>query len=78
MLLRYIVFAILLAMGSGMAVEAQKNSPPLPQAADQVRPLLVGRHLPAAQLTTLEATTVDLSARLNGKSAVLIFYRGGW
>lgn len=78
MFLRYFVFVALLAMASGAAVEAQESSTALPRTADQVRPLLVGRRLPAAQLTTTAAETVDLQSRLNGKAAVLIIYRGGW
>lgn len=46
-------------------------------AAD-VRPILVGTELPAAAVQTLDGEATDLRKVLDGKPAVLVFYRGGW
>ena len=51
---------------------------PLPSSGKQVRPLLVGASLPAAQLTADDGTPFDLTAALADKPAVVVFYRGGW
>lgn len=66
--------AALLAVATVDAVEEE----PLPQSAEQVRPLLVGAALPPAVLTGDDGVSLDLAASVAGKPAVLVFYRGGW
>ena len=78
MFLRDLAFIALLTAGCATMASAQESARPLPATADKVRPLLVGKLLPAAQLVTSTAETIDLKARLGGKAAVLVFYRGGW
>jgi peroxiredoxin len=65
------------------ATEASQATPATevaawPASSAQVRPLLLGSALPAANLRTLDAQPVTLKDALNGKPAVLVFYRGGW
>jgi peroxiredoxin len=43
-----------------------------------VRPPLLGSALPAATLRDLKGAAVELGSLLDGKPAVLVFYRGGW
>ncbi len=43
-----------------------------------VRPLLLGSQLPDVTLKNIEGTPVRLSQVVDGKPALLVFYRGGW
>jgi len=47
-------------------------------AALSAEPLAVGKSVPDPALLTEEGESVKLSEALDGKPAVLIFYRGGW
>lgn len=43
-----------------------------------VRPLLLGSTLPDVQLRTVQGEAVRLAKVVDGKPALLVFYRGGW
>jgi hypothetical protein len=62
----------------GTAAGAQAPSAGIAPAPDQVRPLLVGSPVPAAQLRTAEDAPFDLVAALVAQPTVLVFYRGHW
>ena len=66
--------AALLAVTTADAEEEK----PLPQSAEEIRPVLVGAPLPTAVLTGDDGTSLDLAAAVAEKPAVLVFYRGGW
>lgn len=50
----------------------------VPTNAQDTKPLKVGTAAPDADLTTIKGTAIKLATQLNGKPAVLVFYRGGW
>ncbi len=47
-------------------------------SADEVNPLLIGAKIPSAQVANQQGDSMDLTDVLQGKSSVVIFYRGGW
>jgi peroxiredoxin len=47
-------------------------------AATEVHPLLLGSQAPDVALKTLEGKDTSLWKQMDGKPAILIFYRGGW
>jgi len=47
-------------------------------AAEAITPLLVGSHVPAVSMHTLDGTTVRLQDAVGGKPTILVFYRGSW
>lgn len=49
-----------------------------PTDPTEVRPLPVGRSVPAVEVQTIEGETRSLKDILDGKPALLVFYRGGW
>jgi len=49
-----------------------------PTAPTDVRPLLVGTHIPEVSLKTATGQPFDLAVAVAGKPAVLVFYRGWW
>jgi peroxiredoxin len=50
----------------------------LASAPDQVRPILLGSAMPNVNLKTAAGKPLTLKNAVNGKPAVLVFYRGGW
>jgi peroxiredoxin len=68
------LFAITLLFASLGGVQAAELAP----AADQVRPILLGSPMPNVALKTTNGKAVQLKSVVNGKPAVLVFYRGGW
>jgi cytochrome oxidase Cu insertion factor (SCO1/SenC/PrrC family) len=48
------------------------------ESAEKVRPIGVGSIVPNASVRDISGNQVELSAILNGKPTILIFYRGGW
>ena len=64
---------LVLAMVFGAA-----NAADLAPAADQVRPVLLGSHLPDAAVTTIDGQATSLQKVVAAKPAILVFYRGGW
>lgn len=52
--------------------------PAWPTSDKAVTPLLLGNTLPDVQLQTIENQSTSLKDAVNGKPAVLVFYRGGW
>ncbi len=65
-------------LGMTAAAIAQQSKPNVPnQAADAV-PLKVGARVPATILKSIDGKSVTLSAALDKKPTVIVFYRGGW
>jgi peroxiredoxin len=50
----------------------------LPTDPAAIRPVLIGSSVPSVDLTALDGSSVPLAHLLDGKPAVLVFYRGGW
>ncbi len=50
----------------------------LPNAPSDVRPLLVGTHIPDVDLKITKGRRFDLKDALSKKPTVLVFYRGFW
>ena len=50
----------------------------VPEAAEDICPLLIGESIPQATLQDLEGKQVILNELINQKPTVLVFYRGGW
>lgn len=50
----------------------------LPESAKDVCPVKVGSQIPSITVAGLDGKPLDLSAKLQRKSSVLVFYRGGW
>jgi len=46
--------------------------------AEEVNPLLIGAEVPSAKVVDQQGENRDLRDLLQGKSSVVIFYRGGW
>ena len=66
----------LLILSSGWG--GQMAAEPVPEQADDIRPILIGQKLPQITLRTPENEPIDLNAEIARKPTVLIFYRGGW
>lgn len=47
-------------------------------SATEVRPLLLGSAVPDVPLHKVDGSATTLAAELDGKPAILVFYRGGW
>lgn len=50
----------------------------VPEAAEDICPLLIGQSIPQATLLDYEGRQVILKSLINQKPTVLVFYRGGW
>ena len=72
--------AALLASGCGTCEQPadQADIEKVPQKAEDVQPLLIGKALPKMMVRTGENEPFDLNAAVAEKPVVLIFYRGGW
>ena len=46
--------------------------------AEEVRPLLIGAKIPSVEVTNQQGEPIDLLNVLQGRSSVVIFYRGSW
>ena len=71
-MIRFLLCTVLMMAGSFAAANE------LAPAADQVRPLLLGTAMPDVALATPEGNPTTLKQAVNGKPAILVFYRGGW
>lgn len=60
------------------AAFSQLQAADLATSAEQVRPLLLGSTLPDVSLQSVDGKPVSLKEQVNGKPAILVFYRGGW
>ena len=70
--------ALLLGASATSGDGESETTDPLPTAANDVRPLLVGAQVPPAVLTDAAGKPVDLKARMARRPTILVFYRGGW
>jgi peroxiredoxin len=68
-----LIFGSLLLLSTG-AMAAGK----LANSADAVCPILLGSSMPDVDLTRVDGKTTTLKEQVNGKPAILVFYRGGW
>jgi peroxiredoxin len=50
----------------------------LASAPDAITPILLGARVPEASLADLDGKPTSLAAAIDGKPAVVVFYRGGW
>jgi len=60
------------------AAEPGASDAPLPAAAGDVRPVLVGTPVPDGPLKDGEGRATTLAELRGGSPAVLVFYRGHW
>jgi hypothetical protein len=67
-----------LVAGVVVSPPAVRGAEDLPSAAEAVSPVLVGSAVPDGPLVTSDGTATTLGAILDGKPAVLVFYRGHW
>lgn len=51
---------------------------PVPDSAEEVKPIGVGSKVPRAAVKTIDGRATTLAKVLAGKPTVLAFYRGGW
>ena len=63
------------AVGISLAALAQT---PVPDAAEKVQPIAVGRKVPKVGVESLDGKSVSLPKLLSAQPTVLVFYRGGW
>jgi cytochrome oxidase Cu insertion factor (SCO1/SenC/PrrC family) len=67
-----------LGLALGLAAAPMAAADPVPTAANEVHPLLVGAEIPTVDVQDIDGKTIDLAKLVKSKAAVLIFYRGGW
>ncbi len=60
------------------AVADQAHAGELAASAAEVRPLLLGSAMPDVALHAVDGKPVSLKRQVDGKPAILVFYRGGW
>ncbi len=63
-----------LAEGAGKDPKSEK----LPDAAEKIRPLLIGAKVPALLLRNADGSSFDLNATMARRPTIVVFYRGGW
>lgn len=72
-MLKAMITAVLMALSvATFAVDT------FPLSANKVSPILLGSMLPDVNFLTIEGKEITLKAQLNGKPAIVVFYRGGW
>lgn len=71
-MLRILVMTAMMIAGSASAAVE------LAASAEQVRPLLLGSAMPEVALRTTDGKQTTLRTQVDGKPAILVFYRGGW
>jgi len=50
----------------------------IPNSAEDISPLLIGKKLPEATLLDENGASINLNEEIAKKKTVLVFYRGGW
>ena len=68
-----LILATVLLLGAPVLAAGE-----LATSATSVRPLLLGNEAPDVALMTLEGKETSLWKQMDGKPAILVFYRGGW
>jgi hypothetical protein len=71
------LFAFLLVALIGLS-DLSFGQDDVPDAPEQIRPLLVGATIPDLTLTTIEGESFHLMTAVRSQPTVLIYYRGGW
>jgi len=74
----YTFAGIVCTLGLVAWAHAQQNEKSVPSRAEDAVPLKVGARVPNTTVKTLDGKDILLSAALDKKPAVVIFYRGGW
>ena len=54
------------------------DTPFIAESPEQIRPLLIGAHIPDVTLVTPDHKPVVLRDALAKQPTILIYYRGGW
>ena len=57
---------------------ADTQEPFVAESPDQIRPLMIGAHIPDVTLVTPDHKPVVLRDVLAKQPTILIYYRGGW
>jgi len=73
-----ILILIYVLVGTLWLSAGDTNKKNVPQSADNICPLLVGRKIPTVTLKTVDGKSFNLNEAIGQKPTVLIFYRGGW
>ena len=72
------LIAVLLLAVLAATSRADTHEPYIADSPDQIRPLLIGAHIPDVTLVTPDHQPVVLRDALAKQPTVLIYYRGGW
>jgi len=70
--------ALVLSFITSTAAFTEEISSPIPQSAEDTKPLSVGNSIPDASLSLPDGTRVKLKEIVAESPALIIFYRGGW
>jgi peroxiredoxin len=70
-----IIMILIYMMGFSTLYGGEQN---VPLSPEDICPLKIGQKIPAAKLKTVSGEAFDLNAAITKKSAIIIFYRGGW
>jgi hypothetical protein len=74
---RRLLVAAALAAGLAGAAGARQLEAPAGSPAE-IRPLLLGSEVPAAEVRDLDGKPADLAQLVDGRKTMLVVYRGGW
>lgn len=70
---------LIVAFLSLQAIAGAGSDLGVPERAEDVRPLLIGTQAPFdVELLTVEGAATTLRQSMDGRPAVLVFFRGGW
>ena len=75
---KLLVMVLMSYVFTSFVAEGQTNSNPVPDSAQEVRPLQIGSMLPAITLRTMSDAPFDLNKAISEKPTLLIYFRGGW
>ena len=75
---RVITWIFVICICSISAAWAADQEPAIADTQEEIRPLLVGAHIPSVTLTSSDGTPVNLNEVVAKQPSILIFYRGGW
>ncbi len=77
--MRLLMTVIVLFLGVLTAASwADTHKPFIAESPDQIRPLMIGAHIPDVTLVTPDHERVVLREVLAKQPTILIYYRGGW
>ena len=77
--MRLLVFVIAILTGVLAAASwADTHEPFIAESPEQIRPLMIGAHIPDVTLVTPDHQPVVLRDAVARQPTILIYYRGGW